>query len=167
MSLFNMLSPEEIKQKILESYYKIWFSEHRGYYNEDYAKIFGGENLNTVKIQKRSLEDHGLIYNVSGSNFQISKSGIDEYERIHPNEQRVNEMDKIIAYLKTKYEEDCDNFVSDSDIKKEVYADKDPSTSYLLSQMKYLECDGKIVYRGYIGGNFHVRLSNFGYESSM
>ena len=162
-----MLSPEEIKQKILESYYKIWFNEHRGYYDEEYEKIISGEHLNTIKIQKRLLESYGLIYYVSGSNFQISKAGIDEYERIHPNQQRVNEMNKIIAYLKTKYAEDCDNFVSKSDIKEEVYADKDPSTPYLLSQMKYLEDDGKIVYHGYLGGDFDVQLSISAYESSM
>ena len=167
MSLFNVLSPEEIKQKILESYYKIWFSKHRGYYDEDGEKIIDGENLNTIKIQKRSLENNGLIYSTHGDYSQISNAGIDAYERIHPNPQRVSEMNKIIAYLKIKYEENCDRFVSRSDIKEKVYDDKDPSTSYLLSQMKYLENDGKIVYRGYIGGNFSARLSSFGYESSM
>ena len=161
-----MLSPEKIREKILEFFYEKWFTEHFGHHDEDEG-IINGENHNVVKIQMRSLEGNGLIVRQGDHSLIISKFGIDEYESTHHNQQRVSERTDIIAYLKTKYEKDCDEFVSNSDIVQKIYGDKVPSIQYLLSQIRYLQDGEKIEHRGSVGENFHIRLTNLGYESSM
>ena len=166
MGLFGVLSSEKIREKILEFFYEKWFTQHIGHYDDDEG-IINSENHNVVKIQMRSLEGNGLIVRQGDHSLIISKLGIDEYESTHHNQQRVSERTDIITYLKTKYEENCDEFVSDSDIIQKIYGDKVPPIRYLLSQISYLEDGGKIEHRGILGKNFYIRLTNFGYESSM
>ena len=127
-----MLSPEKIREKILEFFYEKWFTEHFGHHDEDEG-IINGENHNVVKIQMRSLEGNGLIVRQGDHSLIISKFGIDEYESTHHNQQRVSERTDIIAYLKIKYEKNCDEFVSDSDIVQNIYGDKIPPIQYLLA----------------------------------
>lgn len=159
------MSPDtNIKNPILIKLYNQYFENFVvGLSINTLENLSSSGNTNEVRIVLNELLDNFLI-SLVGNRYKITVFGIkylEEKELVDNSKQQPR--NEILKVLKEYYEKDTNNNVSHEIIVKKLDLS---GPIEILSQMKYLQDEGYLHLQMALGGSFHTRLTNAGYQLS-
>lgn len=150
-----------ILKKLYERYYENYvIGLSRNFFEEEFSSY----NPNDVRIALNRLAENFLI-SLENNRYKITVFGIKylEEEELVNAAQHKTQRNKILKILKNSYEKNVDNYVSYEVIVKELNLS---GPTEILSEMKYLKDEGYLDLQLALGGYFHTKLTNAGYELS-
>ncbi len=152
---------DSILKKLYNQYYENYVI---GYSRNALEDEFSSDNPNDARMVLNKLADDFLV-TLEGNRYKITVFGIKylEEEELVDSTQHRDQRNKIIKILKKPYEKDTDQYVSHEIVIKELNLSRPIE---ILSEMKYLKDEGYLDLQLYLGGSFHTRLTNAGYELS-
>lgn len=157
----NLIMSEDIRVSILIKLYDRYFENFViGITKNGLENKFPSADSNKVKMILNELASNFLI-SLTNNYYKITVFGIKylEEENLVDNSKQ-QPRNEILKILKKPYEENVDKDISSDVIVKKLDLS---GPAEILSQMKYLEDEGYLHLRMYLGGSFHTRLTHAGY----